>query len=521
MVIAVVIALCAGGLAGWFIVRTQSKGAEQVLLSRLAEREQQTGILSAELAALREESAEKSRELQALMQRNVRAETIAEELQKSRQEISRQTEAAQQELKSTREQLSAEKELTARYAEQASRIPVLQQQIETLTASAKQLQQEKAVLEAKVAELTTSLAEQQKANAEKLQLLDDARKQMKAEFEVLAQQILDTKSVAFTQKNKENLDSILSPLKTQLEDFKKRVEETYDLESKDRVRLHHEITTLRDLNKRIGEEAENLTKALKGQSQKMGAWGEMILEKVLEESGLRKGHEYETQVTVRSEDGDTYRPDVIVHLPEEKDIVIDAKTSLVAYNDAVNAATEDERAVALSRHVASVRQHLKGLQEKEYEKLPEVTSLGFILMFIPLEGAFHAVLQHDPNLFGEAFRQNVMIVGPTTLYGTMKIIHGLWQYKHTNDNAQAIAEKAGNLYDKFASFAETLEALGKKIDGTKSDYEKAMNQLAGGKGNLIRRVEELKKMGVATKKQLTLPKGIVIEEDDEIIVSGE
>jgi DNA recombination protein RmuC len=266
--------------------------------------------------------------------------------------------------------------------------------------------------------------------------------------------------------------------------------------------LIKEVQRLQELNQKIGEDAANLTKALKGDAKTQGTWGEIILERILEESGLRKGIEYDSQGGFRDTDGKLLKPDVVVHLPEEKDIIIDSKVSLVAYEKYVRTEDADERDRAVKDHLISINAHLKSLESKRYDELPGIKSLDFVLMFIPIESAFMLAIDKDSEIFRKAFDQNIMIVSPSTLLVTLRTIQSIWRYEYQNKNALEIAEKAGNLYDKFVGFVADLEKLGDQIDNAQKAYDGAHNKLISGKGNLVSRAQTLIDLGVKSRKRL-------------------
>jgi DNA recombination protein RmuC len=395
----------------------------------------------------------------------------------------------------TRKKLAAEAERRAVAEEKSSRIPVLEENLD-------KARQENTLLQTRMSELDTRLEDERKNGEEKLILLQEARDQLKLEFQNVANKIFEDKSQKFTAQNKENIEGVLKPMREQLVDFKKKVEDVYDKESKDRVSLLTEIIHLKSLNERISEDAINLTNALKGQSKTRGSWGEMILERVLEESGLHKGREYEVQVMYASEEGQRRHPDVIVHLPEGKDIVIDSKVSLTAYEKYCSADTDEKREKRLKEHLISIRTHIKDLSEKRYEELEGITTLDFVLMFLPIEGAFWTAIESEQGLFNEAFNKNIMLVSPSTLLATLRIINNIWRYEDQNKNAMIIAKKAGDLYGKFVGFVEALEDVGQKIGKAQESYKTARDRLSKGKGNLVRRTEELKQLGVKAQKEL-------------------
>lgn len=405
-----------------------------------------------------------------------------------------------------REKLAAEAERRAVAEEKSSRVPGLEGDLD-------KAQQENTLLQTRMAELETRLEDERKNAEEKLSLLQEARDQLKLEFQNVANKIFEDKSRKFTEQNKENIEGVLKPMREQLVDFKKKVEDVYDKESKDRVSLLTEIIHLKALNERISEDAINLTNALKGQSKTRGSWGEMILERVLEESGLHKGREYEVQAMYASEEGQRRHPDVIVHLPEGKDIVIDSKVSLTAYEKYCSADTDEKREKRLKEHVISIRTHIKELSNKRYEELEGISTLDFVLMFLPIEGAFWTAIESEQGLFNEAFDKNIMLVSPSTLLATLRIINNIWRYEDQNKNALIIAKKAGDLLDKFVGFVDALEDVGQKIGKAHESYKTARDRLSKGKGNLVRRTEELKQLGVKAKKEL--PEGLVVQALEE------
>lgn len=348
---------------------------------------------------------------------------------------------------------------------------------------------------------------------EKLSLLEAAREQMKHEFSHLAQHIFDEKGKKFTEQNQTNLTQLISPLREQIKTFEKKIQDTYDKESHDRITLFHEIKHLKDLNQQISKDALNLTQALKGETKTQGTWGEVILERVLSLSGLEKGREYETQVSLKDDENKSYQPDVIVHLPDNKDIIIDAKVTLVAYERMQSTHSDEEKAVHMAAHLQSIRSHIKLLSDKQYQKLKGIQTLDFVLMFIPIEPALTVAMQADESLFNEALSRNIVMVTPSTLLATLRTIQNIWRFDYQNQNAVKIAQKAGDLYDKFVAFVEDLQEIGKRMDSTQKSYEAAMNKLSDGRGNIVKRVQELKTMGAATSKQLN--EALLLEADSD------
>jgi len=338
--------------------------------------------------------------------------------------------------------------------------------------------------------------------AEQKEELQNLQERFKDEFENLANKILEEKSKKFTEQNKEKLDQLLKPLGEKMEEFKKRVEETHKEDIKGRSSLEQHLKHLQDLNQQIAKEAKDLTKALKGESKTQGSWGEVILQRILEKSGLTKGREYEIQEHHTTEDGRRLQPDVVVHLPDEKRLIIDSKVSLSAYERYASAEEENDRQSALKQHVNSLRGHVKGLSKKNYQNIYGGNSPDFVLMFVPIESAFGLALQYDTDLYYEAFEKNIVIVSPSTLLATLATIDSVWKQEYQNKNAMEIAERGGALYDKFALFVESMQDMGQRIRQTQESYDQAMTRLSTGQGNVVRQVEMLKELGAKASKNL-------------------
>ncbi len=336
---------------------------------------------------------------------------------------------------------------------------------------------------------------------EKLALLRDSKQELSLQFKNIANEIFDDKSKRFEEKNQQSLTNLLNPLQEKIKTFEKRVEESYISEARERTSLGVEIKKLYELNARLGEEAANLVQALKGDNKAQGNWGEMILTTLLERSGLTKGVEYEVQVSLNDEDGNRLQPDVVVHLPESRDIIIDSKVSLKAWEGFTSAEDPAEKEAHIKAHVQSIRGHVRGLSSKSYQNLIGVNTLDYVFLFMPIEAAYSVAIQEDPQLNNEAFEKNVIFVGPTTLLTTLKTVQNLWRFAQQNQNAKKIAEEAGKLYDKFVAFSDDIEDLGKKIDATNVSYSKAKNKLASGRGNLISKAERLRDLGAKTAKK--------------------
>jgi DNA recombination protein RmuC len=333
---------------------------------------------------------------------------------------------------------------------------------------------------------------------EKLKLLAEAKEALAEQFQNLANRIFEEKGEKLVQQNVANIDSLLRPLGERLKEFQVRVEETYDKESKQRFSLQGEIQKLVEANARMSADALNLTNALKGDSRTQGAWGEVVLERVLEASGLQKGREYDIQVGF---EGGRSRPDVIIRLPEGKHVVVDSKVSLTAYESYCNADDEGGKKRELSRHVDSLRAHVKGLADKNYQSLYGIRTPDFVLMFVPLEPAF-ALAGERPDLFDEAFSRNVMIVSPTTLVISLRTIASIWRYEYQNRNAQELVRQCTALYEKFVGFVTDVEEIGSRLKAAQSSYDDAHGKLTSGKGNLIRQVERIRELGLKPAKPL-------------------
>lgn len=366
----------------------------------------------------------------------------------------------------------------------------------------------------------TLLQEESSNHQEKLKALEDSRALMTAEFKNLANEILEQKSKSFTESNKQNIENILKPLSEKIQGFEKKVDDTYDKESKQRFSLEQQIRQLQEANVQISQEALNLTNALKGESKTQGVWGEFILERVLEKSGLKKGSEYEVQVSLKDEDGKLKQPDIIVRLPENKDLIIDSKVSLSAYEKYSSEDDDKQRQLYLKQHLTSIRNHIKGLSDKNYQNLDAVRNLDFVMMFLPIEAAFTLAVQHDEKLFIDAFEKNIIIVCPSTLLATLRTIQNIWRYEQQNNNAMEIAKSAGKLYDKFVLFLQSLDDLGASLDKAQRSFDTAYNRLQTGNGNLVNSVQKLQELGARTSKKI--PAKLLDEnlQDKELLDEG-
>jgi len=357
-------------------------------------------------------------------------------------------------------------------------------------------------LNMQIRESAVEVREQKKQNIEKIQMMQEHRGELKEEFSLLAAKIFEGNSKDFSKLSQENLSAIIKPMESQINEFKKEINTLYNTESKDRAMLKQEIISLKELNQQISQDAINLTNALKGGNKQQGVWGEMILEKVLESSGLRKGIEYTREVALKNEDGKSYRPDVLVHLPDKRDLIIDAKTSLNSYEKFISAEHSKTKELYLSEHIKSIRNHIRDLSSKNYEQLLGINSLDFIFMFVPIEGALALALENDPALYDDAFKKQILLVGPTTLLIGLRAIENVWKYEKQNQNAKEIANRAGALYDKFVNFSDDMVKISKQFDTLQGTFETAKKRLSGGKGNIVKQVEQLKELGAKTSKKI-------------------
>jgi DNA recombination protein RmuC len=363
----------------------------------------------------------------------------------------------------------------------------------------------------------TELEAERRQSADKLSTLQQSAQEAKAalsdQFKNLANEILEEKSRRFAEQNQQNLDTLLKPLQEKLTDFRKQVDETYQSESRERFALKQEVEKLAGLNLRMTDETRALTNALKGESKTQGDWGELVLETILENSGLRKGEEYLVQDTQTISDGSRLQPDVVIRLPESKHLVIDSKVSITAYTRYVQSDDEQVKISELNSHVLSIKQHIQGLSAKNYQDLYGVGSIDFVLMFIPIEPAFLAAMRHAPEIYQDALKKNIVIVCPSTLLATVRTVAHLWRQEQQNRNAQEIARQCASLYDKFVGFVEDLDKVGQRLEQAQSSYTDAVGKLKTGRGNLIRTAENVKKLGVKPNK--SLPSKLTDVADDE------
>jgi len=380
----------------------------------------------------------------------------------------------------------------------------LKQKIESQAQQTDLIKEEKSRLDAQ-------LKAQEERMKSQLNEVETIQKRFKEQFEVLANNIFDEKTKKFTEVNKEKLDVLLSPLSLHLKEFEKAVRENYENEGKERHSLGEEVKKLMALNQAISQETKDLTEALKGSSKQQGDWGEMVLENILEQSGMTKGREYFTQESLRdeagkilkNEEGKAMRPDVIVQYPDKRKVIIDSKVSLSAYVEFSAAANEEDQERALKKHLISINKHIDELNSKSYAE--HGSELDFVMMFIPIEGAYIAAMQGNPNLWNEAYKKNVLLISPTNLIAALRLIVDMWDRDKQSKNAEEIAERGGKLYEKFVGFLQSMEDLGMALKRSQSSYEKAVNQLADGRGNLVNQAQQLEKLGIKYNKSKQIP----------------
>jgi DNA recombination protein RmuC len=382
----------------------------------------------------------------------------------------------------------------------------LQSDLKNEREKSEKLTSDNSSLKSDYSNLQTKLSEQKEE-------INSLQEKFTKEFENLANKIFKEKTDEFSKQSKTNLQEILNPLKDRIVEFQSKVEETNKESIRGHASLREQLSMLKDMNQQITQEAKNLTEALKGQSKTQGNWGEFILESILEKSGLVKGREYVVQESLTSESGRRFQPDVIIKLPENKSIVIDSKVSLVAYEKFISSDDEHQKELALREHINSIRSHIKNLSSKNYQNLYQLESLDFVLMFMPVEPAFALAVQNDQTIFNDAFEMNIVIVSPSTLLATLRTISSIWRQENQNKNALEIARQSGALYDKFVGFMEDLKSIGDRMDQAKTSYVNAMSKLVDGSGNLVGRVEKIKKLGAKTSK--SLPPNILNRADQD------
>lgn len=485
-IVPLVISLLVGALLGWSACLIARRGREATSLAEVVR-------LASQVATLES--------------------TLVEKQQQQHQSL-QQAERLRVELQSVREQNSA-------LSSEVRHISLLKDDLRKSSDKFDAINNELHASRQMCAELQTRLDLQQQEFARREQLLVESRQLYEKEFHHVANRLLDEKSERITQQNRTQVGELLSPLREQLQDFRRKVEDVYDKEAKDRVALHKEISLLRDLNVRISHEAENLAKALKGDNKAQGNWGELVLERVLELSGLVKGREFDVQSSYRTGDGQWLRPDVVVHLPDGKDVVIDSKVSLLHWDAYCAADNDNEAAEALRGHVQSLKSHIRGLSGKQYENLPGLRCLDFVLLFIPIEAAFLKLMDAEPEIFSEAYSKGLMLVCPSTLLATLRTIQNLWRYEYQNRNALRIAECAGGLHDQFVMVVDSIKELGDRLNKAGHSYDNLWKRMVDGKGNVIKRVAELETLGAKTRRKLARDDGDEADETAAVVDVGD
>lgn len=374
-------------------------------------------------------------------------------------------------------------------------------EIQRLRLERNELARECREIDAGNASLQTACTVMQQQVDEREILLSEARKQIEQDFQFLAGKIISEKGELLNKQHESALTLLLRPFHDQLQEFKRKVEDVYDRDSRDRISMIKEIEHLKELNIQVSTDAANLTEALRGNNKLQGQWGEMVLTKLLEASGLRSGKEFAVQVSLKTDEGSTYQPDVLVYLPENRTIVIDAKVSLKAFMEAHNAGGDSQKP-SIKMHLDSIKKHIGSLAAKQYHQLTGACSLDFVLLFIPIEGAFQLAVENEPEILVSAMQRKVILTSPSTLLAILRTIHHLWRMDEQNRNSLLIAKQAGSLYDKFVGFTEAFEEIGLRLNQTQQAWHTARNRLSTGQGNLIAKTEALKHLGVQASKEL-------------------
>lgn len=488
--------------------------AEQLAAERIRELEADNDDLTAQLAKANLDLSAASERKAALEERVNHLSRLEQDIRLTQEELatlsstlSSERQSSGAEIARIKTSLEAEKAAFARVSQELANSKERHESAEKSAAR----------LDTELAELRSIYEAEKKAVDEKLSLVIEARQALTEQFKNLANEILEEKSKRFAEQNQSSIGQLLAPLKVQLSEFKGKVEEVYIQEGKDRSVLAEQVRQLMSLNQALSQDAKNLTTALKGSAKTQGNWGELILSRVLEESGLRRDHEYVMQESQKREDGTRAQPDVVINLPEERRLVVDSKVSLVAYDEHVRAESEEQRHAAMLRHLDSVRTHIRDLSMKEYQKLYGLKSLDFVLMFIPIEPAFHLAISGDDSLFMSAWEKNVLLVCPSTLLFVVRTVAHLWRQEAQSRNALDIAKRGAELYDKLVDFVKDLEAVGKKLRDAQDSFESAHKRLVTGKGNVIRQAEMLRDLGVKPSKALSAPLVEASARDDDLV----
>ncbi len=459
------------------------------------------------------------RDIEALKQLNQDQAAAHQELESDLQArlIDAETQLREKEGELTRYRVT-EAQLHERSSQAEARLAEFEVVLQKKDARIDELHRDLAEHQASIAELTTAMDKEREAAREKLALLEDAKQKLGNEFKLLANQIFEEKGKAFSEKNRSSLDEVLKPMREQLGEFRKRVDEVHLNDVRDRASLKEHLAHLETLNRQMSEDAIGLTQALKGESKAQGNWGEMILERILETSGLREGKEFVREQSFTNEEGRRLRPDVVIYMPGDKQVIVDSKVSLTDYERAISAPDDESRKTALAAHLRSLKGHIQGLSSKNYDHLPNVHTPDYVLMFVPIEGAYLMAIEADAGIFEDAFSQRVAVVTPSTLYATLKLIEQLWRYERQSENVVKLIDRAGKLHDKMALFVESFEAIGKSLESAKNAYDDAMERMTTGRGNVISQIATLGNLAGKTKKELpkhlTDPAAVSDQADD-------
>ena len=504
-----VLGLLIGVAVSWVLARSRQR---QALAEAAAEALHVSTQLQVEMSSLKERAsripeleAALAASVQALNAANERKATLESEVQRlpelegARSQVQQDLDASLRSTVTLKEQVSR---LTAESLADRESLGSLRSDLQAVKLELQGKAETAASQSIELAELRNTLANERSTSQEKLSLLLDAKVALTDQFKSLASDILEEKSKRFTEQNQTNLGALLDPLKLKITEFQSQVERSYVQEGKERSALSVELSHLKELNQQLSEDAKNLTRALRGSAKAQGTWGEWILETVLDGSGLRKGHEYVVQSNLSREDGTRALPDVVIHLPEGRSLVIDSKVSLVAYEEFAVTENEGERAAAGKRHMESIKGHIKGLSGKNYQSLYHLNSLDFVLLFVPIEPAFMLAVASDKDLFMDAWNRNVLLVSPSTLLFVVRTVAHLWRQEAQSRNAQEIAKRGAELYDKFVGFVEDMNSIGTRLKQAQSAYADAHGKLSSGRGNLVGQAQKLRQLGVKPSKSL-------------------
>ncbi|MEE3158208.1 MAG: DNA recombination protein RmuC, partial [Pseudomonadota bacterium] len=490
------LALLAGwGLTAWLLMRRSAALQEQLSEAQLKQSEAQMVAQQAQL-----ELHQQGSELAAQLTRIEHLQESLAELREQQQNL--QSRLSEQQAQQQYWQLQAERAQTLG-TEQGRQLDELRSERQRLQGRLDAVQHEYEELKVRHSTLESSLEQRQQHFAEQQQLLKDSRDQLKMEFEQLAGKIFESKGQAFSQTSQESLNALLKPFREQIEQFRAKVEDIHHKDTQQQATLSAELNHLKELNRQITQEAHDLSTALRGQKKTQGNWGELILENVLERSGLRAGKDFQREVSINNAEGKRQRPDVLVYLPQDKHLIIDAKVSLNAYTRYINSEDEAERRIALSEHVQSVSDRIRELSDRNYFELPGLNAPEMVFMFIPIESAFVEALKADEGLFQKAIEQNVLVATPTTLLTSLNIVRQLWRFEDQNRHTAELAERAGKIHDKLRTFLASMDGIEGSLEKASQAYRKARDQLVDGRGNLVKQVNEFKELGVSVKAELS------------------